>query len=350
MMRVSRLPKLLPRVMAARMFAKRLPATWLAIWVAMLAATWPATLAGQALIPGAQAEMGANLPALPIGPNDLLAISVYAAPELTRTVRVSAEGLIRLPMLHEKIEAQGLLPAELETRIAAVLADEEILVEPVVTVAIAEYYSRPISVAGAVKTPLTFQAAGRTTLLEALTRAQGLTEEAGSEILVTRPSKTGEPALLSRIPVKGLIDAADPQWNLALEGGEEVRVPQAGRVFVVGNVKRPGAFRVDEGTGMTVLKALALAEGLMPYATKEAYIYRRGEGAAGQGVASEGAPTEITVDLRKIMDRKAPDVAVGPNDIFYIPDNRSARTTVSVIERAVGFAAATASGVLILNH
>jgi protein involved in polysaccharide export with SLBB domain len=178
-----------------------------------------ATLAGQALIPGAQAEMGANLPALPIGPNDLLAISVYAAPELTRTVRVSAEGLIRLPMLHEKIEAQGLMPAELETRIAAVLSEEEILVEPVVTVAIAEYHSRPISVAGAVKTPLTFQAAGRTTLLEALTRAQGLTEEAGSEILVTRPSKTGEPALLTRIPVKGLIDAADPQWNIPLEGG-----------------------------------------------------------------------------------------------------------------------------------
>ena len=311
----------------------------------MLAALLTMMLQGQAAIPGAQAEMGANLPALPIGPNDLLAISVYAAPELTRTVRVSADGLIRLPMLHEKIEAQGLMPAELETRITAVLTDEEILVEPVVTVAIAEYYSRPISVAGAVKTPLTFQAAGRTTLLEALTRAQGLTEEAGSEILVTRPSKTGEPALLSRIPVKGLIDAADPQWNIVLEGGEEVRVPQAGRVFVVGNVKRPGAFRADEGAGMTVLKALALAEGLMPYATKEAYIYRRGEGAATSDAASE-----ITIALRKIMDRKAPDVAVGPNDIFYIPDNRSARATINVIERAVGFAAATASGVLILNH
>ena len=122
-------------------------------------------------------------------------------------------------------------------------------------------------------------------------------------------------------------------------------MPQAGRVFVVGNVKRPGAFRVDEGAGMTVLKAMAMAEGLTPYATKEAYIYRR-----GQGAAAEGPATELTVDLRKIMDRKAPDVAVGPNDILYIPDNRSARVTVSVIERAVGFAAATASGVLILNH
>lgn len=316
--------------------------------IAIGATTLPTTLPGQA--PAAQPEMGANLPALPIGPNDLLAISVYAAPELTRTVRVSSEGLIRLPMLREKIGAQGLMPAELETRIAAALSEEEILVEPVVTVTIAEYHSRPISVAGAVKVPLTFQAAGRTTLLEALTRAQGLTEEAGSEILVTRPSPAGDPALVSRIPVKGLIDAADPQWNLTLEGGEEVRVPQAGRVFVVGNVKRPGAFRVDQSAGMTVLKALAMAEGLMPYATKEAYIYRRGEGAAAQGAAAEGAAAEIKVDLRKIMDRKAADVAVGSNDILYIPDNRSARATVNVIEKTVGFATATASGFLILNH
>ena len=313
--------------------------------VVMAAGMLAAVLRGQVAIPGAQAEMGANLPALPIGPNDLLAISVYGAPELTRTVRVSSEGLIRLPMLQEKIEARGLMPAELETRIAAALSGEEILVEPVVTVAIAEYHSRPISVAGAVKVPLTFQAAGRTTLLEALTRAQGLTEEAGSEILVTRPPQPGQPALITRIPVKGLIEAADPQWNLALEGGEEVRVPQAGRVFVVGNVKRPGAFRVDQSAGMTVLKALAMAEGLMPYAGKEAYIYRRSEGTAAQKPA-----TEVAVDLRKIMDRKAPDVAVGSNDILYVPDNRAARAAINVIEKAVGFGAATASGVLILNH
>jgi polysaccharide export outer membrane protein len=328
--------------------------------VVMAVGMLAAVLRGQSAIPGAQAEMGANLPALPIGPDDLLAVSVYAAPELTRTVRVSAEGLIRLPMLHEKIEAQGLMPAELETRIAAALSEDGILVEPVVTVAIAEYHSRPVSVAGAVRTPLTFQAAGRTTLLEALTRAQGLTEEAGSEILVTRPARTGEPSLVSRIPVKGLIDAADPQWNLMLEGGEEVRVPQAGRVFVVGNVKHPGAFRVDEGAGMTVLKALAMAEGLLPYASKEAYIYRRSEGAAAEGAAAEGAAAEgaaakgaaaqVAVDLRKIMDRKAPDVAVGSNDILYIPDNRAARAAVNVLEKAVGFGAATASGVLILNH
>ncbi len=278
---------------------------------------------------------GANLPAQKIGPNDLLAITVYGAPELTRTVRVSDDGLIRLPMLKQKIEARGAMPAELETRIAAALVAEKILVDPAVTVNVAEYHSRPISVVGAVRRPLTFQAWGKTTLLEAIARAEGLNADAGTEILVTRPPNPPQ-----RISVKSLIDAADPSVNITLEGGEEVRVPQAGRVFVVGNVKKPGTFRIEDGNGLTVLKALALAEGLTPFATKEAYIYRRGT-ASGE---------EVPIDLRKILDRKSPDVALAANDIFYIPDNRKARMTTSVLEKTLGFAASTASGILILSR
>ena len=276
-------------------------------------------------------QMSANLPAQRIGANDLLAITVYGAPELTRTVRVSDDGLIRLPMLKQKIEARGQMPAELEQRIAAALVAEEILVDPAVTVNVAEYHSRPISVVGAVHRPLTFQAWGRTTLLEAIARAEGLSSDAGTEILVTRP-----PNAPQSIAVKSLIDAADPSVNLTLEGGEEVRVPQAGRVFVVGNVKKPGVLRIEDGNGLTVLKALAMAEGLAPFATKEAYILHRG--------------AEQPIDLRKILDRKSPDVALNANDIFYIPDNRKARMTANVLEKTVGFAASTASGVLILSH
>lgn len=287
----------------------------------------------------------ANLPALAIGPNDLLAVSVYAAPELTRTVRVSGDGEIRLPMLQQRIPARGLMPADLESKIAEALIQENILVGPVVTVTIVSYNSRPISVAGAVRRPITFQAWGKTSLLEALTRAEGLSPEAGAEILITRPAKPGEDGLagakplLQRIPVKGLLESADETLNVTLEGGEEVRVPQIGRVFIVGNVKRPGAFRIEDGLGMTVFKALALAEGLAPFATKQAYIIRR----------SEGTPQEVPVELRKILDRKSPDVALTANDILYIPDNRSQRTTFTAIEKAIGFATAVGSGALILG-
>src|SRR5258706_4134398 len=287
---------------------------------------------------------GANLPALAIGANDLIAVSVYAAPELTRSVRVSGEGEIRLPMLKQRIRAQGLMPADLEVKIAEALVEEGILLGPVVTVTMVEYHSRPISVAGAVRRPVTFQAWGKTTLLEALTRAEGLSPEAGAEILVSRPGRSaGERPRLERIAVKGLIEGADPALNVMLEGGEEVRVPQVGRVFVVGNVKRPGAFRVEDGIGMTVFKALALAEGLTPYATKQAFVYRRADGLAQKGAE------EVTVELRKILDRKSPDVALTADDILYIPDNRRQRATLSAIEKAVGFAAAVGSGALILG-
>ena len=105
-------------------------------------------------------EIGsANLPAQTIGANDLIAVSVYDQPEFTRSIRVSSDGFIRLPMLERRIIADGLLPADLETSIAEALRSENILVDPIVTVTIAEYHSRPISVAGAVKNPITFQAA-----------------------------------------------------------------------------------------------------------------------------------------------------------------------------------------------
>jgi polysaccharide export outer membrane protein len=300
------------------------------------------TLQGQDVSTGTGST--GNLPAQKIGATDLLYISVYGAPELTRTVRVSAEGLLRLPMLKQKIEAKGLMPSDLEEKIATALSTEQILVDPVVTVTIAEYHSHPISVAGAVKVPLTFQALGQTTLLEALTRAQGLSSEAGTEILVTRPvlAPGGVPRV-ERISVKGLIDLADPALNVTLEGGEEVRVPQIGRVFVVGNVKRPGAFKIEDGFGLTLLKALAMAEGLMPYANKLAYIYRHGDTAAP-------GSQEVVIDLRKILDRKEPDIPLAANDILYVPDNRSARLTMNAIDRALGFASTTASGFLIYSR
>ena len=283
---------------------------------------------------------GANLPAQPVGAADLLAVSVYGAPELTRTVRVGEDGLIRLPMLHERIDARGLLPADLERRIADVLMDEGLLVDPAVTVTIAEYHSRPISVAGAVRSPLTFQAVGKTTLLEAITRAQGLAEDAGAEILLTRPSRGGQPGFTERISRTQLIEAADPAQNMVLEGGEEIRVPQIGRVFVVGNVRKPGAFRVENGGQTSVLKAVAMAEGLAPYAKRVAYIYRPVDGASR---------AEIVVELGKILDRKDEDITLLANDILYIPDHRARRVTASALEKAIAFATGTMSGILILG-
>jgi polysaccharide export outer membrane protein len=285
-------------------------------------------------IPPRMEEVGKeNLPAEQLGADDLIGVSVYDAPEMTRTVRIEADGTIHLPLLKRGVQAAGMFPRQLEAGIAEALEQEQILVDPVVKVTVVEYHSRPVAVMGAVRKPVTFQAVGTVTLLDALARAEGLTSEAGAEILLTRALD-----LIERISVKRLIKDADPAVNFALHGGEEIRVPEAGKIFVVGNVRKPGSFPVRDAGDNSVLKLIALSEGLLPFAAKLAYVYRRDE---------SGTKQEIPIELDKILQRKAADVPLEVDDLLYIPDNKGKRNVMSVIDRMTTFGASTASGLLI---
>lgn len=271
-----------------------------------------------------------NLPVERLGPDDLIGLSVYDEPELTRTIRLSSDGNLRLPMLQRPIQAAGLYPSELEAAISRALIGEHLMVDPIVTVSVVEYRSRPITVVGAVRNPLTFQATGKVTLLDAISQAGGLNPEAGSEILVTSDNRFADSSsspLVVRIPVHGLIDGVDPALNIALVGGEEVRVPEAGRVFVLGSVKKPGAFLITDGAESSVMKALSLSEGLDSFSSHTAYIYRVEGGHGGR--------SEIPVPLRKIMDRKSPDIPLLANDILYIPDATGKKAGLKALESSV---------------
>ncbi|MBL8210053.1 MAG: hypothetical protein JNK87_05045 [Bryobacterales bacterium] len=77
----------------------------------------------------------------------------------------------------------------------------------------------------------------------------------------------------------------------------------------------------------------------MPYTGKQAYVYRRD--------ATGSERSEIEVEIAKIVDRKAPDVPLLPNDILYIPDNKGKKLAANLVDRLAGFGSSTASGVLI---
>jgi polysaccharide export outer membrane protein len=281
-----------------------------------------------------------SLPEQKVGPGDLISLAVANCIELTRNFRVARDGTLALPLIKERIQAAGKDPSEIESSVAGALQKEQILVNPVVSAAVVEYRSVPVSVMGAVHHPLTFQAIGAITLLDALTKAEGLSPEAGPEILISRPDAANDrQTLVERIPVHGLIDDADPTLNILLHGGEEIRIPPAGKVYVVGNVKKSGAFPIQDGNDTTVLKVIALSEGLLPYANKSAYIYRREAGKNNRN--------EIPIELSKIMDRKSADVHLQPNDILYIPDSKGRKITAQTLERIAGFGSATGSGLLI---
>jgi polysaccharide biosynthesis/export protein len=170
-----------------------------------------------------------------------------------------------------------------------------------------------IRVGGAVKAEVTFQANGRVTLLDAIARAGGLAPGAGAEILVNK----------QRVSVQALIDLTDPDVNLLLVGGDEVRVPEAGKISVAGNVKKPGAFRLQPGAETSVRRLLIQAEGLTCSACNRAYIYRR---------QPSGKKSEIPVDLDKIVRGVAADATLVNGDILYVPDSAQHRLRQKAVE------------------
>lgn len=303
---------------------------------ALLAVSISYPLAAQDAAALPMADTGDAAPSAKIGADDLLSVTIFNAPALSRKVRVSADGSIELPLLSGPVKAAGLMPNALAAQIEEAYQKQELLVKPSVSVSVMRYTSRPISVAGEVKNPTTFEASGKVTLLSALTRAGGVTPEAGPTLMVTEQVE-GKPSTRYFV-IKELMDGAHPELNIPLSGNEEIRVPRAPKVFVIGNVKRPGAYSVDDTSNLSVLKVVALAEGVLPFTSSEAYIARKDE---------TGKVTEIAVDLRKMIKRKAPDVPMQANDLLYIGDAAGRRAAANALDKLAGFGSSTASGLLI---
>jgi polysaccharide export outer membrane protein len=282
-----------------------------------------------------------NLPLQRVGPEDLLGLQVYDAPEFTRSVRVSADGTIRLPMLKIPIRVQGLMPNEIEILVQEALEREKLFVDPFVVVNIVEYHSRPISVTGAVKAPVIFQAIGSVSLIDALARAGGVVpDQAGAEIIVTRPNGDTGVQSIQRIPVKALMLGTDPELNLKLTGGEEIRVPDVGKFIVAGSVAHPGPYPVLDGAANTVTTAIAQAQGTIQFYSHIAYIYR----------PDDKGMHEITVELGKILARKSPDITLQARDVLYVPDSSGRRITQTSINSLTGLGSSAASALIYITR
>jgi polysaccharide export outer membrane protein len=175
--------------------------------------------------------------------------------------------------------------------------------DPHVSVFVRDLQSHPVSVMGAVKAPGVFQVRGPKTLLEVLSLAGGLSDDAGDTAIIMRRATSAskpdrEPSTISaalmpasetatgasssnahpdthsqeaegvQVNLKDLLDSADRHYNLVVYPGDIVKVTRAGVVYVVGEVKKPGGFTLKSSEKLSVLQAIALSEGLMPTAAK----------------------------------------------------------------------------------
>jgi len=307
-----------------------------------------------------------------IGRDDLLQITVFEAPDLNRTSRVSANGEISLQLLGS-VRAAGLTPRQLELVLQELLR-RTYMKDPHVGVFVQELQSHPVPVVGAVKRPGVFQIRGTKTVLELLSMAEGLADDAGDTVLVMRgisasesigrdnaeqepqkdgqvstttgdagvaskpaglPSKERQPEIVE-VNLKSLLESDDPAFNIPVHPGDIVKVTRAGIVYVVGEVKKPGGFVLRRNENITVLQALALAEGLTRTSLKsQARIIRTDQ--------TTNKRIEIPLDLGKILASKTPDPLLQPKDIIFVPDS----SAKSAFYRGAEAVVSTATGVAI---
>jgi polysaccharide export outer membrane protein len=247
-----------------------------------------------------------------IGPKDLLEIEVFGLSELDTTTRVSEDGLITVALLGE-VKVGGLTKSGLEKKLTQ-LFKERFLKNPQVTVFIKEYRSRIVSILGAVNEPGDYELLGRQTLLQMISQAGGLTEEAGREIIVIRKQPDGSNTS-QEIPVEDLVEKGDVKLNIVLKPGDIINIPidKTVRVYVFGQVKKPGALEVKKSNIPTLLQAIAQAGGFSERASRgNVNIKRKND---------QGEEIQITVNAKAIIKGKKKDIQLLENDVVYVPES-----------------------------
>lgn len=273
-----------------------------------------------------------------LGPDDQIAVSVADSEEIAnRQVQVDTNGEASLPLLG-RVKVGGLTVEQFEQDLAARL--KVYYKEPQVTVTITEFRSQPVSVLGAVKQPGVHQLRGAKTLIEILSLAGGLRDDAGNSVKVTRrkewgalplPGATADPSgefTVGEVALREIMMAQRPEANIMIRPNDVITVPKADLVYVIGEVNKAGGFVLAERADMSVLQAVSMAGGLTKLAGgKNAKILRP--------AAKGGSREEIAVDLRRILEGKGKDIAMQPEDILFVPTNVAKNAGIRTAEAAV---------------
>jgi polysaccharide export outer membrane protein len=153
-----------------------------------------------------------------IGALDILDISVFKVPELSKNVQVADSGTVNLPLVGE-IPVAGRTAQEVERELASKLG-AKYLKNPQVTVLVKEYNSQRITIEGAIKKPGVYPMRGKTSLLQTIAMADGLDPNSDSTVVVFRYSDGQRSAAKFDIGDIRRGQAEDP----ALQGGDVVVV------------------------------------------------------------------------------------------------------------------------------
>jgi polysaccharide export outer membrane protein len=281
-----------------------------------------------------------------LGPDDQIRIWALGIEELSdKPARIDPSGDIDLPITG-KLHASGLTMDQLKEKLVAQFSKE--VNTPRVSIEIVDFGSQPVSVTGAVNHPGVHQLRGHKTLLEVVSMAEGFRQDAGPRIHISRqigygtiplPTAKMDPTgqfSVANLPVKELLSGANPAGNIQILPHDTITVPWAESVYVMGDVRKPGEVALKDNVSISVLQALASAEGCGPASSpQQAKIVRPVPGTPER--------KEIPVNLTRIQAGKDEDIAMQPNDILIVPPSGSKRAAARAVEAAIQ----TATGIAI---
>ncbi len=273
-----------------------------------------------------------------LGPGDEITVWVRDLEEVNRKpFRIENDGFVSLPLIG-RVQAAGQTVEKLEATLRERLKPQ--ILDPEVTIALSEAKSEPVSVIGAVNHPGVLQLQGNKSLVEVLSMAEGLRQDAGHTITVTRHLEYGSIPLadakedsthqfsVAQIDIKDdLMSGNSPATNIPMKPFDVVSVQKADLIYVVGEVKKSGGFVLNDRETLSVLQAVSLAEGLNRTASpKGAKILR---------ATANGPRTEIPVDLQKILAGKGEDIRMRPNDILFVPNSATKSAAMRALQSAI---------------
>jgi polysaccharide export outer membrane protein len=281
-----------------------------------------------------------------LGPDDHVSIWALGVEEISdKPIRIDQHGYMDLPLIG-RVKAGGLTTEELKSELMSRLKSQ--VRQPQLAVSVTEVRSQPFSVVGAVNSPGLHFLRGHQTVVEALSMAGGLRQDAGYAITITRRLEWGRIPLKSavenstkefsvaEIRLKNVLEAENPQENIAVLPHDVISVSRAEMFYVIGDVKKPGGFTLKERETVSVLEAVSIAEGLSPMASpKNSKILRKVSGSTDRA--------ELPVNVASVLSGKAKDIRLQADDILFVPSSTSKKITARAIETGIGLG----TGVLI---
>ena len=246
---------------------------------------------------------------LTLAPGFLLSLNVLDDPDLVGTFRIDQQGDLSLPILGT-MHVAGETVSEARLQIQNVLLKNQILNNPQVNLTVLEYTVPEVTIMGEVASPGRYPLLVPRSLVDVLAFAGGATLTAGNQVQITRGSCRAEPILVD------YSRATDPHAvnKVMVDPGDIVLVKQAGIVYVLGAVNRPGGYVMQEEGTLNVLQAISLANGTAITAnTGTIHLLRRND---------EGAVVDIPLSYKKLVRGKSADVQLHARDVVYVPTDK----------------------------